>query len=493
MSLPTLSLDTPLTEFGTVHSGYNFREVCPEIISPLSWSIIGAGMEQGFRAAADRFGREKPAGSRPRYVSYFGFRPYFNMGTIERLADELLIADPDDVWELLLGGPGPDVTRTKRPGRLERLWRLPGALAMVSDNGKAFGRTQAQLARAETAVLAALDGGGAWQAGAACDAAITAGRSAWALHIRTTTVAYALASITRSLLRRQYGDEIALELLRASAQRKADGQVASARPGALGRDLHRLSNYEIADATGTFAAFSRVKNFAPSPVLGTHRQAGAGLADEISIPVGTALGPVYTQVVKYLGLALGERERSKELGLRALHCSRLLFGAGAFGGEPEEAALLGVGELRDPGPRTWKRLAAQRREELAHAAALDYPVDVQQQRRGLVEVVRRRPGRARGSGTALAPGWAEGLMVRESDGGDDRIVVGERVDGNYVLGVRPIGVVSRYGSVLSHVAIVCRELGIPFVAGVDDIDALDQRRGVLDGWSGQVTVEAHAR
>ena len=49
------------------------------------------------------------------------------------------------------------------------------------------------------------------------------------------------------------------------------------------------------------------------------------------------------------------------------------------------------------------------------------------------------------------------------------------------------------GSVLSHVAIVCRELGIPFVAGVDDIDALDQRRGVLDGWSGQVTVEAHAR
>lgn len=492
MSLPTLSLDTPLTEFGTVHSGYNFREVCPEIISPLSWSIIGAGMEQGFRAAARKFGREKPAGPRPRYVSYFGFRPYFNMGSIERLAHELLIVDPDDVWELLLGGPGPDTTRTKRPGRLERVRRLPGALAMVSDNGKAFGGAQADLARAEIAVLAALDGGGAWQVGAACDAAIAAGRSAWALHIRTTTVAYALASITRSLLRRQYDDKIAMELLRASAQRKADGQVASARSGTLVRDLHRLNNYEIADATGTFAVFSQAKNFAPASVLGKQQRAGADLTDEISVPLGTALGPVYTQVVKYLGLALGERERSKELGLRALHCSRLLLSSGAFGGEPEEAALLGVGELRDLDARAWKRLAAQRREELAYVADLDYPVDVQQQRRGLVEAVRRRSGHARGSGTALAPGWAEGLLVRESDGGNDRIVVGERVDGNYVLGVRPIGVVSRYGSVLSHVAIVCRELGIPFVAGVEDIDALDRRRGVLDGWSGQVTVEAQA-
>ena len=85
MSLPIFSLDTPSTVADAVHSGYNFREVCPELLSPLSWSIIGAGMEQGFRAAARKFAREQPSGPRPQYVSYFGFRPYFNMTTVERL------------------------------------------------------------------------------------------------------------------------------------------------------------------------------------------------------------------------------------------------------------------------------------------------------------------------------------------------------------------------------------------------------------------------
>jgi phosphohistidine swiveling domain-containing protein len=490
MNLPTLSLDTPLTGYGAVHSGYNFREVCPEIISPLSWSIIGAGMEQGFRAAARHFGRERPTGTRPRYVSYFGFRPYFNMTSIGRLAGELLIADPGDVWELLLGGPGPDEARIRRPGRLERAVRTRGALTMAAGNASAFGATQAQLARAESAVLAAVDGGGAWQTGAACEAAIAAGRSAWALHIRTTTVVYAFASVTRAVLRHQYGDDTALELLRASSQRKTEAHVASARSGALPADVNRLNNYEIADTSDTFAPFSLARTFAPPSILGTRKQAAEAIPDEISIPLGTALGPVYQQLTKYLGLAIGERERSKELGLRALHCTRVLLDDGAFGLAADQAALLGVGELRDADASARSRLIGTRRGELAEAAALDYPVDIQQQRRGLAEALRPRAANGAGAGIALAPGWAQGPLVRESDGKDDRIVVGERVDGNYVLAVRPAGVVSRYGSVLSHVAIVCRELGIPFVAGIQDIAALDGRRGVLDGWSGQLSLEA---
>ncbi len=487
MSLPTLSLDTPLTGYGAVHSGYNFREVCPEIISPLSWSVIGAGMEQGFRAAASRFGRERPRGPRPRYVSYFGFRPYFNMTSIDRLSGELLIADPGDVWELLLGGPGPEEVRGRRPGRLERTLRTRGALMMAADNAGAFGTTQAQLARAESAVLTAIEGGGAWQTGAACEAAVAAGRAAWALHIRTTTVVYAFASVTRAVLRRQYGDDTALELLRACSQRKTEAHVASARSGGLPAAVSRLNNYEVADTSDTFAPFSRAKNFAPPSILGTRKQ--TTISDEISVPLGTALGPVYQQLVKYLGLAIGERERSKELGLRALHCTRVLLDHGAFGLAADQAALLGVGELRDADGPARARLTGLRRDELAQAAALDYPVDVAQQRRGLTEVRRPRAGHGRGAGVALAPGWAQGRLVRESDGAPDRIVVGERVDGNYVLGVRPAGVVSRYGSVLSHVAIVCRELGIPFVAGIEDIGALDGQHGVLDGWSGQLSLQ----
>ncbi|HEX3784134.1 MAG TPA: PEP-utilizing enzyme [Pseudonocardiaceae bacterium] len=489
MSLPSLSLDTPSTVADAVHSGYNFREVCPELLSPLSWSIIGAGMEQGFRAAARKFAREQPSGPRPHYVSYFGFRPYFNMTTTERLIDELRIIDPGGIWDLLLGGPGPEVARRPKASRTRAALRLPRTLRLVFDNANAFGTAHAALAKAEAGVLAAVETGSNWRAGAACDAAIEAGRAAWALHIRTTTVAYAAAALTRRLLRVQYDDATALELLRASAHRKGDGQEASARIGAVTIDAERLNNYEVADAGDLFNRFSRAKLAAAASVLGERGKTGTEIVgDEASVPLGTALGPVYEQAVKLLGMALGERERSKEIGLRALHCTRVLLDLGAFGAKPDEAALLGVGELRDLAAGARRKLVEARREELEVAAAADYPVDLQQQRRGLVEAFRPVPAGGLGAGNALAPGWAEGVLVRDSDGEPGRIVVGDRVDGNYVLAVLPDGVVSRYGSVLSHVAIVCRELSIPFVAGLSIPDEKLGRTAVVDGWNGTVTV-----
>lgn len=492
-SLPAFSLDTPPTDRITIHSGHNFREVAPELLSPLSWSIIGPGMERGFRDAATRFGRERPSGPQPHFVSYFGFRPFFNMTSVERLADELPAVDPEDIWELLLGGPGPDSTRHERPSIPHRLGRLRGAVAFLGGNAHAFGRAQAELAAAEGATLDAISSGSSWQSGSACDAAIRAGRTAWALHIRTTSVALVVASVVRHVLRLQYDQDTALELLRASAHRKDDSGGGSARGGLLAEELDRLNNYEVADRDGPFHRFG-------SPLLSSaasalHGRSAAGRLDggpaEVGVPRGTALGPVYERMIKLLGLALGERERSKEIGLRALHCTRVLLDRGAFGAGPAEAALLGVHELRTLDPRARKRLVDIRAEELAGAAALDYPVDVRLHRdNGLAEAPRSRRGRAANAGRALAPGWAEGVLVRESDGEPGRIVVGDRVDGNYVLAVLPDGVVSRYGSVLSHVAIVCRELGIPFIAGVPVDEADLGRRAVADGWTGTVTVDS---
>jgi pyruvate,water dikinase len=489
-ALPAFSLDTPVTERGTIHSGHNFREVAPELLSPLTWSIIGPGMERGFRDAAVRFGRYQPSGPTPHFVSYFGFRPFFNMTSVERLADELPLVDPEDIWELLLGGPGPDVKREKRPGRLHRLGRGRGALAFLGDNAHAFGKAHAELAAAESATMDALASGGTWQAGSACDAAIRAGRTAWALHIRTTSVALVAAAITKRILRVQYDRETAVELLRASAHRKDDGGGASSRGGLLTEDLHRLNNYEVADGDGPFAAFSSAALSSAASVLrtkeGPDRMDTA--ADEVGVPLGTALGPVFDKATTMLGLALGERERSKEIGLRALHCTRVLLDRGAFGAAPGEAAMLAVHELRTLDQRTRKRLVDERAEELAAAAALNYPVDVRLGN-GLAELRRSRRGLAADAGRALAPGWAEGTLVRESDGEEGRIVVGDRVDGNYVLATLPDGVVSRYGSVLSHVAIVCRELGIPFIADVS-VDSADLgRQAVVDGWTGTVTVD----
>ncbi|MFI2189701.1 PEP-utilizing enzyme [Streptomyces sioyaensis] len=480
-----------MTERVSVHSGHNFREVAPELLSPLTWSIIGPGMERGFRDAAVKFGRQQPTGPRPSFVSYFGFRPFFNMTTVERLADELPVVDPEDIWELLLGGAGPESKREKRPGKLHRARRLRGALSFLGNNAHAFGRAQAELTAAEAAVLDAINTGGSWQAGSACDAAIKAGRTAWALHIRTTSVALVAASVTKQILRLQYDSDTALELLRAGAHRK-EGASASARGGILTEDLHRLNNYEVTDGGGPFARFSSPVLSSAASVLrgkGVAERADTGL-DEVGIPLGTALGPVFDRTVRMLGLALGERERSKEIGLRALHCTRVLLDRGAFGADPAEAALLGVQELRQLDARARKRLVDERAEELEEAAKLDFPVDVQQTNGQLTAARRARRGKTANAGQALAPGWAEGVLVQESDGEEGRIVVGDRVDGNYVLAVLPDGVVSKYGSVLSHVAIVCRELGIPFIAGVATDPTDLGKRAVVDGWTGTVSVDA---
>lgn len=488
-TLPTFSLDTPQTDRSSMHSGHNFREVAPEILSPLVWSIIGAGMEQGFRAAAERFGRERPHGPRPHFVSYFGFRPFFNMTTVERLADELPLVAPEDIWELLLGGPAPEVKRPKRPSQLHRLSRVPGGLNFLGSNAAAFGRAQADLAAAEQAVLDAIDSGSSWQSGVACEAAVRAGRSAWALHIRTTCVAFVASAAANRVLRVQYDEETALELLRASAHRDDDGQGSSARAGALTIGLDRMNNYEVADSTSMFSRFTSPSLSSAASLLRARPAAArtAVVSDTVGVPFGTALGPVLERAVSFMGLALGEREKSKEIGLRALHCTRVLLDHGAFGTDTEEASLLGIDELRSASSAERKRLAAQRGEELQAAAAADYPVDLQYRAGGLTGIRRTRRNSAN-TGNALAPGWAEGTLVRESDGEEGRIVVGDRVDGNYVLAVLPEGVVSKYGSVLSHVAIVCRELGIPFVAGVTVPERDIGAHAVVDGWTGAVTV-----
>lgn len=488
--MPSFSLDTPPTRGESVHSGHNFREVAPEVLSPLTWSIIGPGMERGFRDAADYFGRERVDGPRPQFVSYYGFRPFFNMTSVERLADELPVVDPTDIWELLLGGPSPTHPRSPRPSRMRRLARAPGALGFLKDNGRAFAAAHAELAHAERATMAALSSGSTWALGSACDQAIRAGRTAWALHIRTTSVAFVASAAAKEAFGLAYDDRTALDLLRASAYR-AHENASSVRIGDVDIETDRINNYEVADLAEPFARFSSRSLSAAASMLATPSTRTRGTGEAVlEAPYGTALGPVFSKAVAFMGLALGERERSKEVGLRALHCVRMLVDRGAFGPSAEVAGMLGVDELRRISPASAAATADSRREEFDAAAALDYPVDVVHGPKGISPV--RRPAPSGLHGRSLAGGWARGVVATESDGEQGVILAGDRVDGNYVLAVLPDGVVSRYGSVLSHVAIVCRELGIPLVANVESPTSLVGQTLTLDGWSGTLEISPTA-
>jgi rifampicin phosphotransferase len=503
MIVRCFSLDTPPISGDAVHSAANFREVSPELLSPLSFSLVAGGMEVAFREIA-RLTGETVTGPVPEYVSYLAYRPFHVMSAIDRFLARLPIVERRDVWELLLGGPPPlageSRERTARP--LEAFYGLR-ALIHGRRNGPAAGKAATLVALAEERVLRSRRDRSPIQAALGLDLAFRAARAAWALHTRTTTVAAAAAAGLRRLFEEDYDDDTATDLLRHAARRSSEAAVASASAGRVTDELDRLSSYEVADGSDRFARFRSAT--ATARPLGAHgllisgpssngngtagaAPAAAPAGEALTLPRTTLAGRLAHRWLDLLDSCLAERERSKELGLRSLHCVRLLLEAGAADAEPGDAALLGMSEIGRVSRTERERLVAERVAELDEAATMTVAFDLEERGEQL-HPLRRPAERFTGSsvGVPLAPGWAEGPAVSEGTGHQGEIVCGVRVDGNYVLAVQPAGVVSAFGSLLSHVAIVCRELGIPLVSGVH-VEPHDARGQLLvDGWSGTVS------
>jgi rifampicin phosphotransferase len=498
------SLETPPVSGDAVHSAANFREVAPELLSPLSFTLVAGGMEIAFREIAKLTG-ETVTGPTPEYVSYIAYRPFHVMSSIDRFLARLPVVERADVWELLLGGPPPLAGESReRTAKPLEAWYGLRAMLHARRNGRAAGEASALVAQAEDRLLRARRDGSAIQAALGLDVAFRAAHAAWALHTRTTTVAAAAAAGLRRLFEQDYDDDTATDLLRHAARRGSEAAVASASAGRVTVELDRLSSYEVADGSDRFGRFRSAT--ATAQPLGAHGMltstpgsngngAGNGHGRAPSVPAGEAVvlprttlaGRVAHRWLDGLDSILAERERSKELGLRALHCVRLLLEAGGAELPPEDAAMLGQGEIGRVPRAERDRLVAARSAELEEATKLDVAFDLEERGEEL-HPLRRPAERFTGStvGTPLAPGWAEGPAMSEGTGGPGEIICGERVDGNYVLAVQPAGVVSAFGSLLSHVAIVCRELGIPLVSGIN-VDPDDAHGEILvDGWTGTV-------
>lgn len=487
---PRFSVDTPPVTGEAVLSAANFREVAPEILSPLSFSMIGAGMEVAFRQIADAAG-VRIEGPNPEYLAFRGFRPYHVMSEIDKFIARMPIMTRSDVWELLLGGPPPLAGEPKeQTADPRKIWNaLKMIMLLGRGNGRYSGRAAAEVARAEDGVRAVLADGSPIKVGSAFELSVRAARTSWELHTRTTTLAAAAASAMRHLFLEDYDEATATELLRVAARRAGDAAYASATAGRLPYGADRLQNYEVADKSDRFSPFSVAKEAAQP--LGGSTLASGGHSESIALPNGTVAGRIANRVVDLLDSLLAERERSKELGLRGLHCVRVLLESGATGLEPGDAALLGATELTRLDRRAQERIVAQRAEELAEAAALPLGPDMQEKGEDLIAIPRNALTFVDTAiGTPLAPGWAEGPLMVESDGSGKDVICGERVDGNYVLAVQPAGVITAFGSILSHVAIVCRELGIPLVAGISIPESRATGQVVVDGWSGRVFREA---
>lgn len=484
-ALPGFSLDTPPVDRGVVVSGHNFREVAPELLSPLTWSVVGAGMEQGMRALAQGLGVRVPH-ARPHYVAYLAFRPFHVASTMEDLIGRVPWADGVDLWDLVFGGAPPAPAPSRR-------FRLRDSVALAREL-RYFVRTTGdheraaeQVARAEALVLEALRSGSPWAVGAAADASVSAGRTAWHVHMRTTSQAIVVAGMVRADLEQSFDPASVRELLDALAQRAADGHLSSARAGRLTASADRMVSYEVADRSDRFRPWSQAHIGAATrvPRSGT-------TSPVVELVAGGELARIRRRgLARWLDVALGEREASKQLGLRALHCLRLLLDAGLLGdSDPGDLALLGAHELRLLPVERRQGLIDERTDELAVAATLDVATDLRRDAAGMRPLPQRRPRAAAGAGAALAPGRCEGVLT-DDPSVPDGILWRSRVEAHDVLQGAAVGVVAEYGSVLSHAAIVCRELGIPFVAGLAVDRAALGRRATLDGWTGRLTVGRH--
>lgn len=479
------SIDTPVAE-GTVLSGYNFREVAPEVLSPLAWSLIGAGMEVGFRRLSGQLGTPVQ-GRRPAFVASLAFRPYHQVTPTEQLIASVPGLDRVDCWEFLLGGPPP--LGSPAPRATPRLRQARSVLREVT----LLGRTWAWAAdcavevhRAERWTADALAHDGRWATAEALHASVQATRQAWALHAATTSAVVVGVGLLRRALRVEFDSGTAAEILRTLVRRSQVSRPL-ARLADDGPQAHRFHRYEVADATEPFARWSGDNDATRGACPGSPPTMAPVVDATDVLPRGTAGTRVLRELADVVHTLVGEREASKTLGLRALHCVRRLLDAGAFGPDPDVVAMLAVDEVRRMSPSEQQHVAAQRAEEFAAVAARDVPVDLLV-RHGRFTALRR-PRAEVGDvmeGTPLAPGWAQSELAFVADG-PDCVLAGMRVESHELLRVAPRAVVTQFGSMLSHVAIVCRELGIPLVSGIDVSTLPAGTQLVVDGWSGRVS------
>lgn len=196
-------------------------------------------------------------------------------------------------------------------------------------------------------------------------------------------------------------------------------------------------------------------------------------------------------------------ERARVYGLsRAIvhRAGELLVAAGHLD-TADDVFWLTLDEAFDP-PATTRERVAQRRSDYAGYATLPAwprlvfsgePFDLHPRH---VHAARGQGGADTVlQGTGASPGVAEGRVRLVRPGESPRMETGEvlvttMTDPGWVfLLSQAAAVISERGSLLSHTAIVARELGTPFVAGVSGATASlrDGERVRVDGGTGRVT------
>jgi phosphohistidine swiveling domain-containing protein len=499
------SIDTaPHPEFRCYSAG-NFAEVAPARWSVMSWSLVGDPVERGLRAFTTRLlpTARWATGSHYVFVGYFSCRPYHNLAALCHLAHELPAFEGKDVTRDYFENVEPPTRELqKHTSALQRLLAVPRMAKEFHRLRPRLAELEANVTLCEEQVAAAVDAGSPVALGGAVERALEMLDAAWDLHYSTTSSLVPAGAIQRRIGRKllPVWDEVERLVNKPNElpwNRLFDGAVAGGDD-----DPHFLRSpfYEVADAFEPWFSFSNA--FTPQAALDVR----APEHDEIADVVWNMYRGLRRAGVEHLTRAVGDnlqaREESKALAMRSLHVFRralpmLAEFAGVTG---DEWAYLRIRELLDPRHRfELGELVHTRRAECAEALhdempdEYNVPLPAGHGRSRLPE----RPRQLR-TPTGVSPGVVAGVVttIEQASAGissdEPMILVCESADACIqTLLPASAGLITLRGSMLSHIATLAREYGIPAVVNHPMAETLRAGQQVLlNGNTGEVEVIA---
>ncbi|MBF6436579.1 PEP-utilizing enzyme [Nocardia cyriacigeorgica] len=472
-----------------VYSAGNFGEIAPERLSPMSWSLVGRPMELGTRRFVSDILRAPTwaTGSHYVFTGYFHCRPYHNLSAYCHIAEHVDLLTPEDVTAAYFEGIEPPAALLgKRPGRITRHRATARMLRELVNLRPRVIELEQRVFDFENLVQDVFDAGADWRLGELAEVGNTLLESAWHLHIIGTSGSIAADVLQRTAINRlaAHGSSV-VNWLKEPAELPW-GPLVELAPIAGGpAEFVKQPFYEVADTTAPWCDFTL-------PPMGAAVRTGR---DHVDLTPREALvgmheswrGRGIDATVLFLGDVMALREHSKSLAMRLLHAHRRFI--------PRLARLRGVGqddwpylsmsELRADALPDAVEIEA-RRQSCEDSLALHMPdyLDFTPGAPGAHQPVRTPCGVSAGT----YDGVAIGLDEIPSEPG--AVLVCESADAN-IMPLLPFvsAVVTARGSRYSHVAIICREIGIPAVVSHPLATEIKPGQRVhVDGDKGLVTI-----
>ncbi len=520
----------------------NVGEVLPGPIAPLTWSSVVAVLERAFVGVARRAGVLPPDVTGPFLVLHRA-RVYLNLSLCLEVAMRLPGVTSADVERLMLGaGSGPRPAPRLPPLRsLRRLASVLGRLLAMSR------RLPGEIADVERRLhalpdRAAIEGASFEQLAGLWSEWLAVSDELAMVHITTSGACGFRLALVQALLSRLPGDPVdlanrllagadgiesvrptlALEALAAEAREDPmwrswlAAPAGAAPPSGLGARLdaflaefgHRaVSEADLAsptwedDPAPVVGALQALVASGRPPGFGHAARAAAREADLQAVRhrLGPIRGRLAAAFLERAALAIRERERTKSLAVRLVARGRRLAQATArhlserrLLASAADVHFLRLEELLGllDGRPVAAALLARRRRSYERESRLDAPREVDRD-----ATPRERNAREGWTGTAVSPGVGAG-PARVLCPGDvpelrpGEILVAPVLDA--ALGpllASAAGAVVEIGGLLSHGAVVARELGVPCVVDVRGATSRirNGERVEVDGSAGRVT------